>query len=449
MHSRTQGQRPLRPARSFVTCLRDFLTPQLWKQAHAARNSCRSSRWYTQPLVLTLLLLTYCQGDAVAERFAIARAYCVVCLPQRRRPGRTAGGFHKALARLPMPVLRVVAAGIRRVLASRLSQRWQEGGFIGFGCDGARLECPRAEELEQRLGCAGKKDSAPTLWLTALVHLQLGLPWAWRWGKGTASERHHLLQLLPLLPAAALVVADAGYFGLRLAYALAGAAVAFLLRMSSLVTRYTTQHVRLERFREGLVYYWPKKAHKAGQRPLLLRLIRIRGRKRPYDVWLLTNVLERRRLSAAAAGQWYRRRWESAGLFRTYKRTLKKVKLVSRTVRLVHREAEGSLLATQLLLALGVLALRRGARSGEAKGCSPRKVLLAVRAEMGVRLRRGQRRFYQQLQQAERERRQRRSAKEKREWPRRKGHQPPKPPKILKLTKKQKVLLSQLECEEA
>ena len=34
--------------------------------------------------------------------------------------------------------------------------------------------------------------------------------------------------------------------------------------------------------------------------------------------------------------------------------TLKKVKLVSRTVRLVHREAEGSWLALQLLLAQGV-----------------------------------------------------------------------------------------------
>jgi hypothetical protein len=49
------------------------------------------------------------------------------------------------------------------------------------------------------------------------------------------------------------------------------------------------------------------------------------------------------------ASQFYRWRWESEGLFRTYKQTLKKVKLVSRTVKLVHREAEASLLAVQLL----------------------------------------------------------------------------------------------------
>ena len=51
------------------------------------------------------------------------------------------------------------------------------------------------------------------------------------------------------------------------------------------------------------------------------------------------------------AGQFYPWRWENEGLFRTYKRTVSKVKLVSRTVRLVHRELEGSLLAVQLMLA--------------------------------------------------------------------------------------------------
>ena len=45
-------------------------------------------------------------------------------------------------------------------------------------------------------------------------------------------------------------------------------------------------------------------------------------------------------------------------MFRIYKRTISKLKLSSRTVRLVHREAEVSLLATQFLLAHADLALR-------------------------------------------------------------------------------------------
>src|SRR5262249_38112192 len=106
-----------------------------------------------------------------------------------------------ALARLPMAVLRAVAAGVRRGLPTALAAGWWVGGFVPIGCDGTRLECPRSAELQQRLGQAGKPGSAPTVWLTALVHLRLGVPWAWRWGQGTASERDHLRQLRALLPA--------------------------------------------------------------------------------------------------------------------------------------------------------------------------------------------------------------------------------------------------------
>src|SRR5437762_13638645 len=109
--------------------------------------------------------------------------------------------------------------------------------------------------------------------------------------------------------------------------------------------------------------------------------MRVRGQKKGADVWLLTNVQEPQRLSLAQAAQLYRWQWENEGLFRTYQRTLAKVKLQSRTVRLIHREAEGSLLATQLLLAQGALAMPKAGAAGEAVACSPRKVLRAIRAE--------------------------------------------------------------------
>jgi hypothetical protein len=52
----TTKPRRLRPhARSFLSRVRDFLTPAIWKPAHRARRAPRrSSRWATQPLVLTL-----------------------------------------------------------------------------------------------------------------------------------------------------------------------------------------------------------------------------------------------------------------------------------------------------------------------------------------------------------------------------------------------------------
>jgi hypothetical protein len=435
----TTAQPRLRPkARSLPDSLRDFLTPALWKQARQRRGACRPWRWATQPLILTLLLLTWSCGDSHAERFETARAFCAVCLPRRRRPGRTVQGFHKALAQVPLAALRAVAAGLRQRLAARLADRWVYDGFVPIGCDGSRLECPRAAELERRLGQAGKDGSAPTVWVTALVHLRLGLPWAWRLGKGTASERSHLLQLLALLPAAALVVADAGYFGYELCRRLMAARVHFLLRMSSNVTLYTVERVRPEQFREGWVYYWPGQKQRPEDEPLLLRLIRVRARRRKNDVWLLTNVLSSERLPAAVAGRFYRWRWESEGQFRAYKRTLGKVKLASRTLRLVHREAEGSLLALQLMLAQGAVAMPKAAGSAPAPVVSPRRVLLLIRQELhGPSGRREC--FGRRLQRACRQQRERTSAKAVRDWPRRKPHKPPGRPEILTLTAAQKA----------
>lgn len=447
--ARTSKARRLRPAaRSLLDSLRNFLTPALWKQAHAARPHRAAPRWTTQPLVLTLLVCTWACGDSQAECFETARAFVAASLPKRRRPGTTVRGFQKALARLPLAVLRAVAAAIRQRLLAVLACCWQVGGFVPLGCDGSRLLCPRTEELERHLGQAGKPGSAPMLWLTALVHLRLGVPWAWRWGKGTASERDHLRHLLSTLPAAALVVADAGYVGYDLARTLVARRVQFLIRMSSQARLYTAQAVRLDRFREGEVYYGPAaKQPGAAQAPLLrLRLLRVRGKKKKNDVWLLTNVLDAERLPLALASQFYRWRWESEGLFRTYKRTLAKVKLQSRTVRLVHREAEGSLLATQLLLAQGAVALRR---SGTAAVCSPRQVLLAIRAELRPAGPRRGRRFGQRLRAAQRERRVRQSSKVKRPWPQRKEHKPPKPPRILKLTDVLKAKLAKQKTEAA
>jgi hypothetical protein len=439
--------RRLRPqARSFVECLREFLTPALWKQAHQGRAAKRrSSRWGTQPLVLVLLLMTWSCGDSQPERFETAKAFCAALLPKRRRPGRTAQGFQKALAKLPTRALRALAAGIRQVLAARLADRWSDAGFVAIGCDGSRLDCPRSAELERRLGRCNREGSAPTLWVTALVHLRLGLPWAWRLGKGTAGERAHLLQLLPLLPAAALLVADAGFCGFEVAQQLVRRDISFLLRMSSNVTLYTRRQVKLERYREGPVYHFPAQ-DKEQQPPLRLRLIRVRARKKKGDVWLLTNVLDRRRLPAASAAAFYRRRWESEGQFRAYKRTLAKVKLVSRAVRLAHREAEGSLLALQLMLAQGALA-QAAPRRGQAEGpvCSPRKVLLAIRQELYGLVGRGHKGYAERLRQAVRERRPRASAKAVRDWPRRCPHRAPKPPRLLKLTPRLKAQMARLK----
>jgi len=458
---------------SFLDCLTYFLTAQVWKQAQAAAGrGRRAMRWQTQPLLLVLLVMTWCAGDSLPERFETARALYVACHQRRRRPGKTFAGFEKALGKVPLPVLRAVAVAVRQRLAQVFDGRFRVDGWIPLGCDGSRLACPRSQELEQRLGLGTKKrrrkkkavptspptsppgsqpepdpglaenqkkakacPDSPQIWVTAVVHLGLGVLWSWRLGKGTASERTHLRQLVATLPRGALLVADAGYVGYALLAALQAAGLFFLVRLTSRAPLYVPDKSTLRGYCEGRVYYWPQKMQKQDLPPIPVRLLRIRGDR--ADVWLITNVLDQHCLPRKTAGKFYRWRWRNEGLFRTYKRTLGKVKLMSRTVAQVHREAEGSLLATQLLLAQGALALQTTAapRIGLP---SARKVLLEIRAEIrditGMYLGPRQRQTYlHRLAQARWRDRRQLSPKVRRRWPGRQDHQPPGRPQILKM----------------
>jgi hypothetical protein len=452
---------------SFLQCLGHFLTPQVWKQAQHAVPRRRAWRWQVQPLLVVLLCLTWCAGDSLPERFETARAFYVALHQRRRRPGKTFAGFEKALARLPMPVVRALATGVRCRLAQVFAARFTVDGFIPLGCDGSRLACPRSEELERRLGLgkkkrrrqrpkksasarsqvpevpgsAGAKETrvraagTPQLWVTAVLHLGLGVLWSWRLGTGNASEREHLRLLVETLPGGALLVADAGYVGYHLLAALQAAGLSFLVRLSSRAPLYVPDKSTLKKYCEGVVYYWPQKMQNQDLPPLQVRLWRIRGDK--GDVWLITNVLDEERLPRRTAGKFYRWRWRNEGLFRTYKRTLGKVKLMGRTVVQVHREAEGSLLATQLLLAQGAL-VQPATATGRGVLPSARKVLLEVRAEIrnvtGMYLGPRQAKTYaERLAQAHWRERRQRSSKVRRRWPGRQDHKPPGPPKILKM----------------
>jgi hypothetical protein len=522
----SQQAAPLAPA-TLAQFFLHFLSPTVWRQAHQANPRCANQgkrpnegkdaarhrehkkRWELQPLVSVLLVLSWCQGDSLPERFETARACYVALHPKRRQPGKTCRGFAMALRRLPMPVLRALLAAVRCRLSGWLHGCWRTGGFVLLGCDGSRLECPRTAALERALGCSAKRKKAkqgrkkgakkvppkgakgaplseakgrlpaevqaaleaavqgppaaapapaaasttkadeerslPSLWLTALVHLASGVPYAWLVGKGDASEQRHLQRLAGLLPACALVIADAGYRGFALLHELLAANADFLIRLSSATTLYTLEYKSVKKFVAGqLAYYWPEEAQKKNQPPVKVRVICVRGCQK-QDVWLLTSVLEESRLSVKDAARYYKMRWGSEGFFRTYKRTLGQVKLRFDTPALVFREVEVALLGAQLLLCQGAQAIP--AAEGEtAPGYSPRKVLQAFRQEVtrlaAPRLRGG---FAEALKKARAERRKRTSAKEKRVWPRRKPHTPPKRPKILTMTDDQKALLSRCE----
>lgn len=257
-HTQTRGK--LRPqGKSLPEALREFLTPEVFKQVRKSFTRRRQPKWDIHPLVYILLLMSWCCGESLPEQFETARGFYAVCCAKRKRPGKTCSGFERAVARLPMPVLRALAKALRERIVSVFGDRLVYKGFIPSGCDGTRQEVPRTLELETRLGTFGKPGAAPMIWNTSIVHLLLGIPFCWRFGLGgKASERHHLLKMLDLLPKLALVVADAGYVGFDLVRQLFEKNVFFLIRMSSSATFYTEEMKPLESFEDGLVYYWPK-----------------------------------------------------------------------------------------------------------------------------------------------------------------------------------------------
>jgi hypothetical protein len=446
---RLMARRTLTPPnqpQSLLDCLHHFLTPQVWKQVLHHWRPRHALRWQPQPLLLVLLVMTWCAGDSLGERFETARAFYVATHQRRRRPGKTLEGFEKALAHVPARALRAVATALRGRLLAVFAPYLLVDGFVPLGCDGSRLTCPRTPELEQRLRAEDKTDSPPTVWVTAFVHLSLGLLWSWRLGGAHASEQVHLLHLVATLPRLALIVTDAGYTGYQLLQALKDADKCFLIRLSSKAPLYTLEQVAVKRFKEGLAYYWPLDMQAEGKPPVPVRVLRLTGHRKA-DVWLMTNVLERERLSRKTASKFYRWRWRNEGLFRTYKRTFGKVKLLGRTVAQVHREAEGSLLAVQMVLAHGLLALEGLGLAGS-RLPSARQVLLEIRAEIrdvtGMYLGPRQRRTYlARLREAQCPRwRRRRNNQVRRPWPGRKDHKPPKPPKFRKMGTDLKDLLA-------
>ena len=110
----------------------------------------------------------------------------------------------------------------------------------------------------------------------------------------------------------------------------------------------------------------------------------------------------------------------------------------------MHREAELSLLATQILLAHADLTLRPDTKAAVGEPViSPRKVLLAIRRELKGSEKRRVPSYHERLKGCGVARRHQTSPKARRVWPRRKPHEPPKPPILLTLTDEQKASLDQ------
>jgi hypothetical protein len=267
-----------------------------------------------------------------------------------------------------------------------------------------------------------------------------GLPWAFRIGPGTDSERNHLRDLLGLLPPRALLVADAGFVGYDLMAAILRDGSEFLIRVGNNVTLLRKLgFARVEA--NNTVYLWPDSHRKKDLPPLVLRLVELNDGRKP--VFLLTSVLGDAALSDPQAGVLYRMRWGVEVFYRSLKQTLARRKMHSAAPPQAKCELSWAVLG---LWGLAMMSVRQiVAAGGDPLDLSVATALRQVR----LAVRRGPRSpkariLLGRLWAAVKDSYVRKTSKKARDWPHKKKDKPPGLPRIQIATQEQLSLAKAL-----
>jgi len=323
-----------------------------------------------------------------------------------------------------------------------LSSHPAGGRWEAFAVDGSDAACPRTRANQDALGDSGKPGGIPQLVMTVLYHVGLGLPWAFRVGPSSQSERGHLREMLDELPAGSLLVADAGFIGYELCREMIERKQHFLLRVGGNVHLLTGLGYDYE-IEGETVYLWPQEQQQRREPPLKLRLIVLReAGKEP--VYLVTSVLDAEQLTAEEAGEIYQQRWGVEVYYRTVKQTLDHARARSRRPDRCYLEMTWALLGAWLLQ---LMTLRQvTAAGGTPSEVSPAQARKAVRRAMGNAPPRPRSRqsLLDVLAHCRLDDYSRTRPKASRNYPRKKRHKPPAPPKIKSSSAKQVSLAQQL-----
>jgi hypothetical protein len=398
----------------------------------------RGLLWTPQRLFWVALLMAWSAEQTLTERFDAARDWLKELFPHWGL-GSSYSGFLQAMARWDKPLRTAIAKRLRRQMQDFGARYQTRAGWLAFAADGSRLECPRTAINQAELGCAGKKRTAPQLFLTSLWHMGTGLPWDYRIGPGTASELRHLEDMVPELPSKALVVADAGFAGYPLCRRLQDADQSFLIRVGS-----NRQLLRKLGYAEcegpSTVYLWPEDHQQ--ELPLTLRLIVLRKGKQ--SMYLLTNVLDEGALPLKDAALLYEMRWGVEVFYRGLKQTLARRRLLSRTPEAAEMELAWAVMGMWLLGVMSVAAIVERGRDplSWSVALARKNVRAALR---GPTL--GGPRLPELLAAAVKDNYQRLGSKKARDWPHKKREKPPGPPRIREATEQEVNKAKQLRAK--
>jgi hypothetical protein len=447
--------------------------------------------WSTLGLIFAALLWSWSDEKTLKERFFTARKICFKALgklalgkvnakkanakkakAKRARPKEPAGSYQAFVKLLrtwtPRLVLQLMVV-LRQRMRTALAERMLIANFEIFAVDGSRVGLPRTESNESRFsprkalkkkGGKGakrrkrtarraqakrsrdKKADSPQIWLTVMWHVATGLPWDWRTGASDSSERDHFRDMIASLPKGALATADAGFVGYECWKKVIDSGRHFLVRVGSNVR--LLKNLGYAKHKPGLVYLWPDKAAAKRMPPLVLRLVVVRHRRKPWH--LVTSVLDQKQLSDKQVAEIYGLRWGIEVFYRHFKQTFERRKLRSKAADNAQVEVVWSLLG---LWAIGLHAQSVLAAAGiPARRISVAGLLLAYRRAMheykshpdpGESL-------LELLQRAVIDN-YKRGPKASREYPRKKQEAAIGPPKVSPATKKQILLAGQIKNE--
>lgn len=339
-----------------------------------------NTKW--EPVQLVVLAFCWTWSDARCLTDAFVEASECGRLLFGMPAIRTYQGFMRALVTWSPTLIRLLTMVVRQRMREIGGRYWRVGVWVLIAFDGSRSTAPRTKSNEAAYCAAnyGKGTTAkyrrkkskgmrrkqneknkarpqePQAWITLMWHMGLRLPWVWRLGPSNSSERDHVMEMVgdEDFPANTLFCGDAGFIGYPLWARIIEQGHDLLVRAGAnvylQVEKAGGRVVRMGR--EQIVLCWPKDAQQAGQPPLRLRLIHTRIKR--TKVWLLTSVLDRKKLTLKQAVSYYEMRWGIEVEFRGLKQTLNRADLRSRNEKRLRVELDWSILgmAVAELLAL-------------------------------------------------------------------------------------------------
>jgi hypothetical protein len=407
-------------------------------------------RFTARMLAMLAVVMAFSRFDTLIDRFAEARAAVSGFYRTRRRPGGLEG-FCKALSTHGPQILWVLCQHWRKCLTQLAGGHWKIEGWTLFGVDGSKFDCPRTAANEKAFGISGRNRSGPQQLLTCLFHVGCGVLWGWvRDGVQGDGESTQLKKMLHLLPADTMLLADAGYTGYDLLAALLDRGNSFLIRVGSNV-KLIRRLGYVQREGRQTVYLWPLNKQGRNKRsmpkglekvrpPLVLRLIELtdaRGR----GIYLLSNVVDRHRLSDASAARIYRLRWGVEVMWRGLKQTMGHRKMLGRTPDRAGAELDWAMAGLWMTQLIGIGQMIQSGQSPQRH--SPAATLRVLRSALSPE-HRGRRSLNMKLSLAVKDDYRRHGSKDARNYPKKRPQCPPRKPEARTATALERRLIQRI-----